>query len=367
MRTVRFLAAAVGLCLPCSLICPPLPAALGQSSAAAPVQHLPTDPAALLEFASQVNGLHGSGLQPWHVHATWQTLDQGQVKDHGAWEEWWAGEKKFKAIVTSSEASQTSYGTDHGAFIVRTSNSVPPQTTAAEATLTQPIPDPKLLSSGNTKLQITRKKINGIVMDCLIQDFFLNDGQIAFTVDPHGDRHSAGSQYCFSDNLPALRTATHAGGVSVFNSIVRFQGQYLARQIKSVDFAGRETDTAVDHIETLDPIVDSDFAPPADAQLVQQSRKIAVSSAVEAGNRIGGLPPTYPENAKMHGIQGTVVLHATISDEGKITDLSVISGPPELQAAAMAAVRTWQYRPYLLAGSPVAVETQINVIYSLAR
>ena len=94
-------------------------------------------------------------------------------------------------------------------------------------------------------------------------------------------------------------------------------------------------------------------------------KKIAVSSGVMQGNRIGGEMPEYPAIAKAARIQGTVVLQATISKEGTIENLHVISGPPMLQAAALEAVRTWRYKPYLLNGEPVEVETQVNVVFNL--
>lgn len=94
-------------------------------------------------------------------------------------------------------------------------------------------------------------------------------------------------------------------------------------------------------------------------------KKVNVSAAVVAGNRIGGNMPEYPAIAKAAKIQGTVVLQATIGKEGTIENLRVISGPPMLQAAATDAVRTWTYKPYLLNGQPVEVETQVNVVFSL--
>jgi protein TonB len=61
-----------------------------------------------------------------------------------------------------------------------------------------------------------------------------------------------------------------------------------------------------------------------------------------------------------------VVLHAKISKEGEIADLSVISGDPMLTQAALDAVKQWKYRPYLLEEKPVAVETDIRVNFQLA-
>ena len=77
--------------------------------------------------------------------------------------------------------------------------------------------------------------------------------------------------------------------------------------------------------------------------------------------------PEYPLIAKATHTQGTVVLQATISRQGTIENLRVTSGPLMLQQAAVDAVRTWRYRPYLLNGDPVEVETTVNVIFTLQQ
>lgn len=94
-------------------------------------------------------------------------------------------------------------------------------------------------------------------------------------------------------------------------------------------------------------------------------KKMAVSSGVMQGNLLTKTTPTYPAIAKAARISGTVVLQATISKSGSIENLHVVSGPPMLQQSAMDAVRTWKYKPYLLNGDPVEVETQVNVVFNL--
>jgi protein TonB len=64
-------------------------------------------------------------------------------------------------------------------------------------------------------------------------------------------------------------------------------------------------------------------------------------------------------------IAGRVELQATISRDGTIENLRVVDGPALLRAAAVDAVRQWRYRPYLLNGDPVEVETTINVDFRL--
>jgi protein TonB len=92
---------------------------------------------------------------------------------------------------------------------------------------------------------------------------------------------------------------------------------------------------------------------------------VSVASTVAAGLLIRKVIPQYPQLAKAMHVEGTVALAATISKAGTIVNLRVVSGPPMLQQAAIDAVSDWRYRPYLLNGQPVDVETTINVIFKL--
>ncbi len=94
-------------------------------------------------------------------------------------------------------------------------------------------------------------------------------------------------------------------------------------------------------------------------------KALVVSSGVVAGNRISGQAPTYPSMARAANIQGTVVLEATITRSGRTSNLRILSGPMMLRAAALEAVRNWRYKPYLLNGQPIDVQTAINVVFSL--
>ena len=79
------------------------------------------------------------------------------------------------------------------------------------------------------------------------------------------------------------------------------------------------------------------------------------------------IPPKYPPAAKKARIQGKVVLDAIIGQTGEVENLKVVSGPAELQQSAIDAVRQWTYRPVLINGVPVEVETTVNVTYTLAK
>ena len=83
------------------------------------------------------------------------------------------------------------------------------------------------------------------------------------------------------------------------------------------------------------------------------------------GSLVYRVQPEYPEIARQARIQGAVQLRAIISKAGTIEDLTVESGPPMLIPPALRAVRQWRYRPYLLNGEPVEVDTEITVNFIL--
>jgi periplasmic protein TonB len=89
-------------------------------------------------------------------------------------------------------------------------------------------------------------------------------------------------------------------------------------------------------------------------------------SVMMQGNLIDRIQPNYPPIARAVGVQGQVILRAIISRQGTIANLQVVSGHPMLVKAAVDAVKQWRYRPYVLNGQPVEVETQITVNFLLS-
>jgi periplasmic protein TonB len=98
---------------------------------------------------------------------------------------------------------------------------------------------------------------------------------------------------------------------------------------------------------------------------VATPQKLRVSSGVAEGLKIHDVTPTYPQMARIAHIQGDVLLQATISKSGVIENLHGVQGHPILIQAAMDAVKQWKYRPYILNGEPVEVETTIKVQFHM--
>lgn len=99
---------------------------------------------------------------------------------------------------------------------------------------------------------------------------------------------------------------------------------------------------------------------------IHQAQRVRVSQGVTSGLLIRKINPTYPPLAKQARISGAVVLQAEISKDGSIQNLHVISGHPMLVPSALEAVKQWKYKPYILNGEPVEVETTITVNFTLA-
>jgi TonB family protein len=103
----------------------------------------------------------------------------------------------------------------------------------------------------------------------------------------------------------------------------------------------------------------------ANSNAKKTPKQLSVPSAVMSRNVLNKVVPTYPPAAKKARIQGTVVLSAVIGKDGNIENLRILSGPSELQQSALDAVRQWTYKPYLLNGDPIEVETTVHVVYML--
>jgi periplasmic protein TonB len=99
---------------------------------------------------------------------------------------------------------------------------------------------------------------------------------------------------------------------------------------------------------------------------VLQPKRIRISQGVTKGLLIQKIEPKYPPLALAARIWGEVILKAIITKDGEIKELELVSGHPMLTAAAIVAVRQWRFRPYLLNGEPIEVETTVTVTFKIS-
>ncbi|MGA7585119.1 MAG: TonB family protein, partial [Rouxiella badensis] len=96
-------------------------------------------------------------------------------------------------------------------------------------------------------------------------------------------------------------------------------------------------------------------------------QQLHVSQGVSRGLLVKEIPPAYPAGALNLRIEGAVELLATVSKNGDVSAVKTLSGDPQLAHAAAEAVKKWKYKPYLLNGEPVEIQTQVTVKFKAPR
>lgn len=109
-----------------------------------------------------------------------------------------------------------------------------------------------------------------------------------------------------------------------------------------------------------------DSAPPKQDTSKPRTPRVRVSQQVAEAFVLKKVPPQYPDDAHDQRIQGTVLLRTDIGADGNVENVALISGHPLLAPAAIEAVKQWKYKPYLLNGQPAAVETQVQIKFTLS-
>lgn len=112
--------------------------------------------------------------------------------------------------------------------------------------------------------------------------------------------------------------------------------------------------------------IPTDAAPPVLQHPATSGGMIRLSRMTE-GMLVRRIEPRYPPAALIARVEGPVKIKAIISREGIIQQAEVLTGSPLLTGAALDAIRQWRYKPYILNGEPVEVETQITVNFVLGH
>ena len=308
----------------------------------------PTDPKALMLQLATVNGLTGDDVKPWHLKASYELLgDDGKPTDQGTYEEFWVSPTKHRRTYTGNGFSVSEYGTEKGELSSGTRQGLSSLLLDARHDLVEPLPTGQAIQ--HEEFSLKEIDSNGTKLSCL-------------SLTPQA---FPGYTYCLNAGQPILRVSACAGeSIQILhNRILRFQEHFIAGDLKVIHSGKIGLTAHVESIERLGSVNDADFTPPADAVL--QPRLVNIAGGIAVGMLLNKVAPEYPQAAKDSRTQGTVVLRAIISKEGHIRDLHVVSGPKLFQQSALDAVRQWEYRPYLLNGAPVEVETTINVVYTL--
>lgn len=367
MRTNSVVLAALSL-VAASIFPPALPAQNALPTATAAKAEPPINPAILLQRAMQANGLPAVNAKPWHVALHWRFLaPNNRVLSEGTYEEWWVNATKFKIAWSGSgwaqdpEAGlgprpgfqQTRFMTDQGQAVIGTGNPPEKILDLVDDALHLPLPAPAPANLAGSKI------VHGdLAMQCVSRGPDL-------ALAPQSGRLTSAYEACFAGDPPALRLEQGIGIEALLDDPERFQGRWIAHTVRLLQEPGPEIDLDFDDLSALSPVVEADFIPPRGATIIPP--KVHLSASELQPYRIpGGLPPSYPAQAKAQHIEGTVMVAVVIRRDGIVASVRALSGPPALQDAALAAAGSWRYHPYRVNGQPVEVESEVPVTFSLS-
>jgi protein TonB len=343
------------------------------------VPAVPSNPNELMLLASRSNGLTAPDIQPWHLKVAFKLFDaQGNLKSEGVIEEFWVNPTKNKATYTSGSESLTKFETDKGTYTVGGGGQETVSAFKAQRALIEPLPSPQTVSVNK---YVSQQPDTGPIRAPCVQQ---QEADLSFS----------GPTWCFDPEADELRVIANGSSEDVLltNSVI-FQGRTIAGDVKFSDgeLKNIQTDSPAfsAHLVMIEPLTtidDEAFVPPPGARsasialpmkLASDSpdtsnpaptpSKVNISGGLAQGMLIHTAPVEYPPGAKAAGITGTVVLKAVIDTDGRIKELSVISGPAMLQQAAADSLRQWRYKPYLLNGKPVSVSTTVNIAFTLGK
>jgi TonB family protein len=311
-----------------------------------------------LHRAAALNSIDDAAMKPWHLKLSFQLFDaKGKPTEKGTIEKWWIEPSKEKTVYTSPSYTSTEIRTKDSFYRSKGTPSAP---SLLELILRQTVhPMPSERDIADTAPDLRKEAIGNTPMDCImLAQRIKNVAYAPLGLFP---------TYCFDRDKDSLRISYDFGSqLIVRNKVGAFQQRSVV--VDQTTLQNSITEVSA-HLDTLQSIVpnEDDFVPSADMEKVNPNQ-VMVSSGIIAGLKISGVSPHYPETSRGNHTSGSVILRVLIGSDGHIHSLKVISTPDaDMAIASLAAVRQWTYKPYLLNGEPVDVETQITVNFAFGH
>ena len=338
-----------------------LTSATTSAQAQGPAVLMPTGPREILDAAFARYHLFGPAPTPWHLSAMVTVFDSnGAHPQQGTLDMIYAGPKESRIRYDLPDFKQTRTTTKDGTFLEGNQDDVPYLLELAYHQMFYPAPG--VADYEGVTPAIRKAKFDALTLTCVM----LN-GRIDDASKPESIPIGLFPGYCVGPDKPTLRIAYFFGGhiIAVYNKIGRFRGNEVPTDL-SVMIGGKKlVEVQVTELQAVTNLPEDTFAHGPEAHLVP-SESADVPGTVVAERILKKVAPHYPENARRNHIQGSVRIYAVIGRGGNIEELRLISAPDvDLAVAAMAAVREWKYRPYLLNGIPTAVSTTLTVNFKI--
>lgn len=327
-------------------------------SAAAVRAEDPAELLARLKAADSGNALDDPALKPWHLKMTVQLFDEkGKPTDQGTIEEWWSSPDADRRDYKTNAYVGTEIRKDGKFYRTKDAGTPPYYLELLRDQAVHPMPQSNEVDQSTPELR--KVPFGKVTLDCImLSQPIKRMGLVPIGLFP---------TYCFDPDKSVLRASFEFGQqLTLRNGLASFQGKTVALDVKVMSGAAIVASGQIDALGA-GSATDPELTLSGD-EIEQHLGAVEVSSGTAAGMALSQVAPIYPESAKQNHISGTVVLHARLGTDGRVHALRVISSPdPDLAVASIAAVRRWTFKPYMLNGVPVEVETHINVNFTFGR
>ncbi len=332
----------------------------------APSQPPPFEPHSPKDFfdaAAPAYKFEDPSLKPWHLKATYQIYNPDSdsvLRGQGTYEHWWVSPNLYRNSWSRPGVTHTDWHTADGKHAYRGEGVLDYFEYALQSAILSPLPGETELDPSKVRLERENATLGGVKLPCIkaipLMPMHGRIQQVPLGLFP---------TYCFDNKLPVLRIEFSWGSLALeFNKIVRMQGRVLPREIAIFEGKRKILTATVDTIEGLSAS-DAALVPPPDLP-TSTTGKVQIVAGLTQGMLAKKQVPIYPQDAKDARVSGKVILQAIIGRDGAVHDLRILETPwPSLAASALWSVSQWRYKPYLINGEPVEVETTINVIYAL--
>lgn len=344
--------------LSCQTIWPAL-AAFAFLAAARPARSQSTADAAhiravaLFSKALAVSGLRAPGSPPFEMRGTITVKQRFGKPEIGSYLLEWASPEKWREKIRFANYTRIRVGGKNQYSQSRTTS----YELGPLLQLSQGLEFLKTLHAWSSSAAIAnyvsvtlhQKKARGVQLDCLT------------LISKEQNRNRPG--FCFDTAMGTL--VSDSSGSTEFSSFISFGGKYFPGKIRT---AGKAPSAApvtlqVNSISPLGNTKSADFEPAPDSTVWPSCDAPDALSVLKSG----AARPVYPMRERTARIEGTVFLYAVIGSDGQVTNLRVLTAPggSALANSALTAVKQWKYAPETCGGTPVPIETLIQITYGV--
>jgi hypothetical protein len=294
-----------------------------------------------LTKAATVDALDAIDAKPWHALVEAEIFDaKGSSPTHGTIEAWQSGRDRRTLYIFGST---TMTEIVKGKTIYRTAPDPQFPKFAPFLWTTVLHAGPAMFQVKHIDPQLQQREVDSQMLDCIT------------TKAPAKAISFSGPAYCL-DAQDHLRALFNFQQTVLLDAPEEFLSHAVSRRF-SITNSDVPTATAkITQLEIYEPST-GQFEPTADMSLFVPTARI--SGGVIAGLMVKKVQPMLPPGLSA---KGNVNLHVIIGPDGRPNKVEVISAPdPAIGAACADAVKQWVYKPYLLNGDPIQVETTVLI------